>query len=456
MGTTGTVDGAEGTGPLARVRASGRGSFLFAMFYGGGNVDLILPLVRRLIARDHEVCVLAGPRLWPHLPEPIDPFLQAVKATGAKVVALPEPAVSPHDAAPPMHGLLLGWTPRRLKKAVNIAIASRWSSIWAAATTSQLPRERPDVVVADHFLLGAVAAAERAGVPIAVLVHNATHPAPQHGLPPPGTGFDLARNSADRVRDLVWAAAFRRVAVRDGLPLLNRARADIGLGRVRSPFEQYQAATRVLVLASRTFDFPARRLPENVRYTGTIGDDVPARGWEPPWAVGDSRPLVLVSLSTLDQGQGPLMHRILGAVGELPVRALVTLGPSLDAAGFEAPPNAHLLTFVPHAAVLPSAAVVVTQCGLNTVTKALLHGVPLVCIPLTADQPDNAARVVARGAGVRLSRDSSTREIRAAIERVLDDAAFRESARRLGGALALENGADNAAGELEALVQANS
>jgi UDP:flavonoid glycosyltransferase YjiC (YdhE family) len=150
------------------------------------------------------------------------------------------------------------------------------------------------------------------------------------------------------------------------------------------------------------------------------------------------------------------MQRILGAVGELPVRALVTLGPSLDAAGFEAPPNAHLATFVPHAAVLPSAAVVVTQCGLNTVTKALLHGVPLVCIPLTADQPDNAARVVARGAGVRLSRDSSTREIRAAIERVLDDAAFSESARRLGGALALENGADNAAGELEALVQANS
>jgi UDP:flavonoid glycosyltransferase YjiC (YdhE family) len=100
--------------------------------------------------------------------------------------------------------------------------------------------------------------------------------------------------------------------------------------------------------------------------------------------------------------------------------------------------------------------VVVTQCGLNTVTKALLHGVPLVCIPLTADQPDNAARVVARGAGIRLSRDSSIREIRVSIERVLNDARFRESARRLGGALALENGVDNAAGELEALVQASS
>lgn len=149
------------------------------------------------------------------------------------------------------------------------------------------------------------------------------------------------------------------------------------------------------------------------------------------------------------------MHRVLGAVAELPVRALVTLGPSLDIASFEAPPNTRIVTFVPHAAVLPSAAVVVTQCGLNTVTKALLHGVPLVCIPLTADQPDNAARVVAHGAGVRLSVDSSTRQIRAAIERVLGDSRFRESARRLGGALALENGADSTAAELAALVHAS-
>jgi UDP:flavonoid glycosyltransferase YjiC (YdhE family) len=341
-----------------------------------------------------------------------------------------------------------------LKKAVNFGLAVRWSPVWAEATMRELQRERPDVVVVDLFLLGAAAAAERAGLPFAFLVHNANHPAPTPGLPPPGTGFDLARNPADRLRDRAWSAAFNRIAGRDLLPPLNRVRADLDLKPLQSPFEQYQAANRVIVLSSRSFDFPASRLPENVRYAGAPLDGAPAGEWRSPWAAGDSRRLVLVNLSSLEQGQGPLMHRILKAVAELPIRALVTLGP-LEPGQFEAPLNARLVKFVPHAAVLPSVAVVVSQCGLGTVTKALLQGVPLVCIPLTADQPDNAARVVGHGAGVRLGHDSSAQEIRAAIERVLNDGRFRESARRLGAAMALENGAENAAIELEALVPAS-
>jgi len=34
---------------------------LFAMFQGGGNIPLILPIVTRLVARGHDVRVLAGP-----------------------------------------------------------------------------------------------------------------------------------------------------------------------------------------------------------------------------------------------------------------------------------------------------------------------------------------------------------------------------------------------------------
>lgn len=58
---------------------------------------------------------------------------------------------------------------------------------------------------------------------------------------------------------------------------------------------------------------------------------------------------------------------------------------------------------MPHDLVMPLAAAMVTQCGLGTLTKALAVGLPLVCIPMLADQPGNAALVVAHGAGVRLS-----------------------------------------------------
>ena len=97
-------------------------------------------------------------------------------------------------------------------------------------------------------------------------------------------------------------------------------------------------------------------------------------------------PLILVSLSTLNQGQAGVMQRILDALDGMPVRALVTIGPSLDAAAFRAPPNAVVETFVPHSAVLPDVAAMVTQCGLGSLTKALIHGVPLVCLPLVGDQ----------------------------------------------------------------------
>ncbi|MDB5376705.1 MAG: glycosyltransferase [Rubritepida sp.] len=191
---------------------------------------------------------------------------------------------------------------------------------------------------------------------------------------------------------------------------------------------------RLLVLAASAVDFPARRdAPANLRHVGSPLEDVTVPPWMLPWPPGDSRPLVVVGLSTLAQGQENLMRRCIEAVGTLnEVRALVTLGPSLDAARFGTPPaNVRLERFAPHSTVLPLAAAMVTQCGLGTVAKALAHGVPLVCVPLLGDQPENAARVAARGAGLRLPPDATTGRIAEAIRRVLTEPGFRANAARL-------------------------
>ena len=93
-----------------------------------------------------------------------------------------------------------------------------------------------------------------------------------------------------------------------------------------------------------------------MRHVGTPFDDADVSPWTPPWPAGDARPLVLVSLSTLDQGQAPVMQRVIHALAPLPVRGLVTLGPALDPAQFTPPPNVRLEAFLPHSAVLPHAA----------------------------------------------------------------------------------------------------
>lgn len=424
---------------------------LFAMFHGDGNVPLITPIVAALVARGHAVRVLAGPGVRATRLPVGDRFLTRIAATGATHVPFTMPATHPFDDAPAPCGLLRGWTPKRLTAATSTAPTLVWSSAWAENMAAELGRERAEVVAADFVLLGALAAAEAAGVPAAALVHGTYKHRPAPGVPGYGTGDMPARGPLGELRDALYHAGIERIYRRDGLPALNRARRGLGLPPLRSSFDQYDRATRVLILASAAFDFPVRRLPPNVRYVGAPTDDAGA-AWDESWLAGDNRPLVVASLSTLAQGQGPVLQRVLAALDGMPVRALVTTGPSLDPAQFRAPTNVRLEAFVPHGAVLPQAAALVTQCGMSTVGKALEYGVPMVCIPLLGDQPDNAARVVARGAGIRLDRNASPEQIRRAIERVLNEPRFRAGARRLAAVLAREDGAEAAAVEIEGLV----
>jgi UDP:flavonoid glycosyltransferase YjiC (YdhE family) len=65
------------------------------------------------------------------------------------------------------------------------------------------------------------------------------------------------------------------------------------------------------------------------------------------------------------------------------------------------------------------------------------------------DQPDNAARVEARGAGLTLSPDAAPSDIRAALARLLEEPAFRGSARRLAERLEARQGQVDAVEEIE-------
>jgi UDP:flavonoid glycosyltransferase YjiC (YdhE family) len=141
-----------------------------------------------------------------------------------------------------------------------------------------------------------------------------------------------------------------------------------------------------------------------VRYVGPVLDD-PAglEAWQSPWPPDHPDPLVVVAFSTTYQEQSGALQRVIDALGMLEARGLVTLGPALDAATFRAPPNVIVRSSAPHSLVFPHAAAVVTHAGHGTVIRALACGVPLLCMPMGRAQPGNAARVVARGAGLRLA-----------------------------------------------------
>ncbi|MBI5287758.1 MAG: glycosyltransferase family 1 protein [Chloroflexi bacterium] len=430
------------------------GRFLFAMFQGGGNIPLIMPIVAALVRRGHDVRLMAGPGIRGRSQPVTEDFLRRIGGSGATRVPFEAPDVDPYVAGPPRRGLALGWTPKRLEiLSARMARTTLWSQPWAANVLNELKREPVDVLVCDYWLFGAIAAGEAAGVPTAVIVHNAFPPVGA-GQPPKGGGFMPARTPLEALGQAIYGWACDRIWRRDGAPAHNAVRRTLGLPAFRSPLDEYDRPSRLLVLGYASFDFPAKALKPPVRYVGTPIDDadVSPDAWTSPWPKDDPRPLVLVSMSTLQQGQAPAMHRIVDAIGGMDVRGLVTLGPALNRDDFRAANNVKLEQFVAHSAVLPHAAAIVSQCGLSTLTKALRHGVPLVCIPLLGDQPDNAARIVSKGAGVRISPDASPEEIRAALNQVLEDTSFRDAARRLGEPMIDDRPDERAAVELESLV----
>ncbi|HVM14433.1 MAG TPA: nucleotide disphospho-sugar-binding domain-containing protein, partial [Egibacteraceae bacterium] len=186
------------------------------------------------------------------------------------------------------------------------------------------------------------------------------------------------------------------------LPALNRARASQGLSPVAHVLDQGRSAARVLILTSRAFDLQAE-LPPVVKYVGPRLDDPAWVGsWSPP--PGDD-PLVLAALSSDYQAQEDLLGRIIAALGQEPVRGVVTTGRGIDPGTYLASPNVQVVRAAPHREILQEASLAVTHAGHGATIKALAAGVPLVCLPMGRDQFDVAARVTHAGAGIRLDAE---------------------------------------------------
>jgi UDP:flavonoid glycosyltransferase YjiC (YdhE family) len=110
---------------------------------------------------------------------------------------------------------------------------------------------------------------------------------------------------------------------------------------------------------------------------------------------------------------------------------------------------------VPHGQVFPLASAVVTHGGHGTVIRALAHGVPVVVIPFGRDQPANAARVTAKGVGLKVDLKADAARIRQAIQRVIDDPTFRNRARQVGQQIAEDAHSDAGVEVLEAAAAAS-
>jgi UDP:flavonoid glycosyltransferase YjiC (YdhE family) len=211
---------------------------------------------------------------------------------------------------------------------------------------------------------------------------------------------------------------------------------------------------RVLALVPPGFDEPGE-LPENTRYVGPITRPAPGRlgVTELELLTRPGDPWVLLSLGTTLQRQTKALPAIFAAVAGLPVRVLLTLGGVVPASTVTAPANVTVRAYVPHELVLPYMGAVITHAGLSSITASLAAGVPLVCIPQGREQPINAARVAASGAGRTIASEATAAEIADAIGAALDDEPARVAARDFAVKIAALGSGERATDEVERLVR---
>lgn len=396
-------------------------NFLFATWEGGGSVTPALTVVRKLVAAGHRVRVMSDACNRP-------------EAEAAGAVFIPWTRAPSRPDRRKETDMMRDWeadSPQAAIVRVIDCIIAGPALAYACDIIAELEREPADLVVSSDMLLGVMAGCEAVGQKFVLLACNVSlYPIP--GVPPIGPGLLPARTDEERAMEAEFRAG--AIAMFDhGLPALNDARATLGLPPLASIVDQVGAARATLLGTSRAFDFAAEEDAPGIHYVGPQLDDPAwAQAWQSPFDEGDDRPLVLVGFSTTFQDHAGVLQRVIDALATLPVRALVTLGDTIGTEQLSPAANVRLVHSAPHNAVMREAALVVTHGGHGTVTRALVHKLPLLVIPHGRDQHDNAARVVARGAGLSLMPAAATADIRAALEQLLGDPAHARSAFDLG------------------------
>jgi MGT family glycosyltransferase len=409
--------------------------YLLASFGTSGNLNPLLTAGRRLRQNGHAVRVLADPGMRDEVAAADFEFLTWRRApTGADA--------DPSDFSDPV-----GWI---RKAVVDPAFA------YGADMLDEIRRVPTDAVLCLDVLFGALFGAEASGIPYAILSpHISMRPIPGippavSGLKPPTTAEERAEVAAacDRYNDLLNMF----------LPEFNEARARLGLPLLTQTLELFDRSDRVLLAISQAFDFTADRLPENLRYVGSLLDEPSwSQPWTSPWTKpSDSdRPRALIACSTGAQGQTALVQRVVSAMAGVNIDAVATMGPNVKMSDLHAPDNVRLVQSAPHSLVMKEVSLVVTQGGHGTVSRTLMHGLPMLVIPNGRDQNDNAARVEAKGAGLQLPPTATEAEIAAAVTRLIDEPHFRAAARRLGAAMQDDGDAADLVDEMESIVTAH-
>lgn len=372
-----------------------------------GHFHPLVPIAHAAVQAGHEVAFATQP-----------PFVPTVERSG--FLAFPSGLAKPVSEAFPEVLALRGpdelvFLMARIRPALAAAMASDLLGIVAAW--------QPGLVVRERTEFGGCIVAERLGIPYAAVEIIAAGSAP-HLLP-------------------IFSEGLAPVLVEHGLP----PDPDLEISERQAVISPFPPSYRGV---------PARLAPTPWLSIRPTPFDQSGEERMPAWLDNlPAQPTIFLTLGTSPQfNNRTAVFRafIEGLAGE-PVNLLVALGRNNDPADYgPQPSNVQIERYIPQTLVFSRCNVVVCHGGSGSVMAAMSHGIPLVIVPIGADQPQNALRCADLGVARVLDQATLDPSVAcAAVRDVLRNPTYHQHAEAMRAEIEELPGPDQAVAFLERL-----
>lgn len=290
------------------------------------------------------------------------------------------------------------------------------TAVWAQKTLPHTLLEiQPDVICVDNVIL--FPAIKQYGKPWVRIISCSENEIPDPAIPPHLSGC----GQNDQACFHAFEARFQEVIG----PIHTRFNAFLAEhGEEPYPAGQFFEASPFLNLLLYPEAVKFRRShpldPAKFQYLeGCVRAEVPYQ--VPTFQANTDRPLVYVSFGSLGCGDTATLNRLIQALGQMPLRALINVGDHLEAYA-EVPENVILDKWFPQPSVIPQVDAVIHHGGNNTFTECLYFAKPALIMPYVWDGHDNATRVHETGHGLKMHRANwSQQGLEEALHLILTD-----------------------------------
>jgi rhamnosyltransferase subunit B len=241
-------------------------------------------------------------------------------------------------------------------------------------------------------------------------------------------------------------------------------RRELGLPLGANPiFDAKHSPDLVLALFSRVLGVEQKDWPPNVHITGFCFYDAdpnsPQKIALPEnlerFLTAGEPPVVFTLGSAAVLAAGDFYEQSARAALRAGVRAVLLIGnDSRNRPAQELPASICVAEYAPYSALFPRTALVVHQGGVGTTAQCLRAGRPMLIMPYSHDQPDNARRMSRLGVA-RVVQRSGYKPWRVArlVKSMLADPEYERKAQSVAQTMAREDGVKTACDALEQLCE---